>query len=321
MLYNVKEDHYMAYISGTCKDGVELQTKIKDALTTNGWTNLKDTGQPTPTSVREMIFQSPDLSVCIGFQSLSVISGNISNYLNLRLNTFDSYQPALAFYSQTGSNINTSNAMPAPLLYTSWSPTKYWIFINERRVIIQIETEVAYAVAYLGKFLPHGSPEQYAKPFFTGGTCANSATGNLITSNNNSATFLEPEVASVVSGGSQSTFSYSTQIKDHLNAWNITRWAVGGSAAINLCTVFPFSDCFYLNSPDDGVVNAYPVSLISGNYTLGILDGIFATETSYVSPESPVFIKNKDGVDEEYLAFPCFNKTKGYKTYHLIRKI
>lgn len=312
----------MAYISGTCKDGVELQTKIKDALTTNGWTNLKDTGQPTPTSVREMIFQSPDLSVCIGFQSLSVISGNISNYLNLRLNTFDSYQPALEFYSQTGSNINTSNAKPAPLLYTSWSPTKYWIFINERRVIIQIETEVAYAVAYLGKFLPHGSPEQYAKPFFTGGTCANSATGNLIKSDNNSATFLEPEAASVsTSGSSIYQLCYAGQMKDHLNNWNVMRWAVGGSDATNICTVFPFGDCFYLNSPDDGVVNAYPVSLISGNYTLGILDGIFATETSYVSPESPVFIKNKDGVDEEYLAFPCFNKRKDYKTYHLIRKI
>lgn len=296
----------MAYTTGTCADGYELQTKIKDYLTTNSWTNLKDTGAGPS---REMLFQNPDASVCIGFQS--VLNAGIEtrqNYFNLLLNVFDSYNASLTFYNQSGSVINTSTSSPAPLLTVSFEPMKYWFILNERRLIIVTYAEQTYCVAYLGKFIPHGSPEQYTKPFFLGGT------GYLATTSmkNTSAyfrNFFEPDHNSNRS-------NFMLQVKDHKNTWNVGKWIKSFFNTV----IYPTPYVFYWYDVENKIIKAHPAQLISGEYTLGILDGFYATERFGLSAESTVVIKNELGVDETYIAFPNTNASNStYKTYYLIK--
>lgn len=293
----------MAFTSGSCANGQELQTKIKDYLTTNGWTSLKDTGLVG--NSREMLFANPDATVNIGFLSTQNTS-ILSYYLNIQLNVFDSYNSSLTFYNQSGSLTSTTNY---PLITSSFEPTKYWFFLNNRRIIIVTYAEESYSVAYLGKFIPHGSPEQYAKPFFCGGT------GYRLTDNLRSAGVFSQyrnfyELCNAVAASTQ------FQVKNHLNTWKISTWR----SSNYITGLYPTPYSYYYYNVTNNVIKAQPVAVIDGEYTLGILDGFYSVERIGLSAESTVVIKNELGVDENYIAFPNSNKgDSNYKTYYLIK--
>lgn len=292
----------MAFTSGSCADGQELQTKIKDYLTTNGWSNLKDTGLVG--NNREMLFSNPDTTVNIGMLSTQRISFN--GYLNIQLNVFDSYNSAATFYNQNGSLLTTTNY---PMLTCSFEPTKYWFFLNDRRMIIVTYAEETYCVAYLGKFIPHGSPEQYAKPFFCGGT------GYRLTDDLRASGIYSQfrNFNELCNANYEST---QFQVKNHLNDWKISKWI----SSNYITCLYPSPYSFYYYNVTNNIIKAHPVQVIDGEYSLGVLDGFYGTERIGLSAESTVIIENELGIDENYIAFPNSNKgNSNYKSYYLIK--
>lgn len=72
---------------------------------------------------------------------------------------FKAYNPALDELAQPGysgiSYLPISNA-----------PMPYWFVANEQRLIIVAKVSTTYPAAYIGKFLPYGTPGEYGLPYY-----------------------------------------------------------------------------------------------------------------------------------------------------------
>lgn len=293
----------MAFKTGNVNSFQDLLTEIKSFALDSGWALVKDDGGSI--SGREIMFKNIDSTVFVGFKTYFLNTG-FTRYNNLLLNVFDAYNSSLGFYAQSGSNINTSSAAPAPILTLSDNPMKYWFFFNDRRLIIVVYAEQKYVVSYLGKFLPFAAPSQYTKPFLCGGTGL-TQTDNLTSKSMNFANMFEYLTTNT---GTLQT-SYMMQVKDHTNTWNIQRWATNAF----FTSIQPSPYTFHTNVPDDLVINAWPKQIYNNEYCLGEVDGIYETERFNINAEDTVTIESV-----EYIAFPHVGNNTNYKSYFLVKK-
>ena len=291
----------MAYNFGNVSNFNELLTNLTTFLTTNSWISLKDSGVDND---HEIFFHNPDQDVVIGFKEYRNNSG-VTPYNNLRLNVCNSYNSTLDFYSQDGSCIDTSASQPAPILTLAKSEMKYWFFVNNRRLIIVVYAEETYSVAYLGKFLPNGTPTQYPRPYLCGGS-GYLRNGNLSSNSVYFMNFME-------SYNNNSQTNHMCHFKDHLSNWQRMRWS-GSSSTTRQHTLFPDPYSFYYSMQDDDVVCAYPIQIFSNEYMLGEVDGIYQTDRFSVNSEN---IATIDGQD--YIAFPHIMRTNDFKSFYLIK--
>lgn len=278
----------MAFISGDVIGFDNFTTIIKNALTSNGWTNLKD----GITGTRELFFQNQAQSVIIGFkQSMSGFS-----YANLLLNVCDTYISGSTFFAQAGSvNTTTSNTV----LAVSDNYIKYWINVNDRRIIIACYTDQTYTVAYLGLYLPNGSTTVIPKPYFCGGTgSSTSASTSGLKSPDNASVTNFFEYAN--NAHSDNTINRQCQFKNNLNEWVYTGQGYSGSSVAQ-GTIFPPPYAFYYQRSQGVIIPTYNYTLYHGEYILGYLDGLVAIEdNNKYWPETSF----KDLSNIEYICLP-----------------
>lgn len=274
----------MAYQTGSVTNLTNFIDTLKTFLTTNGWTNLKDSGTP-----RELFFRNIDSDVVIGFK----VNTNNTTYFNLLLNICNSYNAANSFYSQVGSinhypdnSVSTNDI--APILTLHDNAINYWFFLNNRRLIVVAKASTSYVSLYLGKFLAYGSNGQYPKPFFAG---ANGYDINQLLSDTDAK---------------NEAFMYqrSTKIKglsvlkDENSNWiKIINSSAVGSVGYGM--IYPTNILqSKLAKNTDNTYNLIPTILFNDTSAAGELDGVNIISGIGLSPENTLTINT-----EEYVIF------------------
>lgn len=156
----------IGFVDNTGSEGIahkQMLLKIKTLCEANGWTTLR---YDNASAIRELILHSTGLSgtedIFIGFRSYENVS---ADYYNLSVAGFTGYVAGNVFTAQPG-------------YYESGVPAHnnridYWIAVNAQRVALAMKVGTpVYESAYVGKFLPYGTPSQYPYPLAVGGMLA-----------------------------------------------------------------------------------------------------------------------------------------------------
>jgi hypothetical protein len=154
----------IGFVDNTGSEGVahwQFLLKIKALAEANGWTTLRYLN-PTPytdvSMVRELILQGVGLSesdqIFIGFRAYQ---SQTADYYNMSVAAFTGYVAANPFTSQPGFMESGFCAHNQRI--------DYWLVANAQRVALAIKVGAgSYQTAYVGKFLPYGTPSQYPYP-------------------------------------------------------------------------------------------------------------------------------------------------------------
>lgn len=174
----------MSTQTGTATSYLDLLNKLRTFLTTDAtlvaagqnWTELATnstpySGQPgaSDTVDFETYLKAPGLSgtesIYINIRAFHLTA---SDYYNWEMRGAQGYNSAQSFIAQPGVCAGT-------FMYLWNSSIPYWFIANGQRVIIIAKVSTVYEMAYLGKFLPFGSPGQYPYPVAVGGCGYSSA--------------------------------------------------------------------------------------------------------------------------------------------------
>lgn len=160
----------IGYVDNTGTEGIahwQMLLKIKTLAEANGWTSLRylNPGPYTDSTVkRELILQGVGLGgtdqIFIGFRAYQ---NSTADYYNLSVAGFTGYVAGNTFTQQPGyreSGICAHNLR-----------IDYWLSVNAQRIAMALKVGTpVYELAYVGKFLPYGTPGQYPYPLAVIGT-------------------------------------------------------------------------------------------------------------------------------------------------------
>lgn len=274
----------MAFQTGSVTNLNDFINTLKTFLTTNSWTNVKDSGSP-----RELLFKNIDNDIVIGFK----LNTDNLTYFNLLLNICNSYNAGNSFYSQVGSinhypdnSVNTNDIAPVVTLHDN--AINYWFFVNDRRLIVVAKCSTSYISFYLGKFLAYGSNGQYPKPYFAG---ANGFEVNQLLSD----TDVKNEAFIYQRSGKTKGVSV---IKDENANWiKINNSSVNGTTGLGMIYPSNIQQTKLFKNSDDSY-NLIPNILFNDTSAAGELDGVYVISGSGLSPENTLTI-----AAQEYVIF------------------
>ena len=255
----------MASFTGTADNYLDLMTALRDAITTTSptisWTAVRDTstspvGANSPNTT-EMIFRgdaanggSPSRFLYWGIQSYEDPGAGIYGFAVRGFTGFQDGSPvgSVAFEDQP----DASKAAYVPLQNTTMT---YWIFANERRVIMVVKTGTSYQWMHAGFLDTFATETEYPYPLMIAG----SSHVNTVTFSSNSidySAFIDP-------GGDNSEnpiVGLSTMYMRFTDGswYPIKNFYKSGSTAANRTdrNVWPLSGYNNADWPTDGVVNA-----------------------------------------------------------------
>lgn len=275
----------MAFTTGSVTTFTGFVDALKTYLTSNGWTNLKDSGTP-----RELFFRNTANDTIIGFK---VNTDNL-NYYNLLMNMSDTYDASKTFYQQLNSIPNTpdnivTTGYVAPLVTLHNNAINYWFFLNDRRLIFVAKCGTSYVSGYIGRFTAYGTPAQYPQPFFCGGN-ATSVTQRLSVTTDSNSAFI------------YNTSGYRSVMKNPNNDWLSINF--GASTASIYPTKYGTS---LLGRNSDNTYTAFPCLLFNDISAAGELENVFCISGVGASPENIITIAGA-----EYVVFNnIFRTTTG----------
>lgn len=133
---------------------------IRDFASANGWAVLR---YDTSIANRELILKGSGLSgaeeIFVGFRTYQD-AGN--DYYNLVAAVFTGYVAGNTFDTQPGAGLS---GVPAHN-----NRIDYWLSVNKQRIALAMKVGTpVYMSAYVGKFLPYGTPGQYPYPVICAG--------------------------------------------------------------------------------------------------------------------------------------------------------
>lgn len=173
----------MAYSTGTATNQNDLMDRLKTFLTTAGptgpgWTALKDTtvaASPADGANRYILFDAPgggsdNIYVGIELNMARAFSANLFEFYRpfFRLQGYTGHNAGLAFDDQPGA-IPTYNNVPTFAVEHDRA-LPYHFIANGRRCIIAVQTGRKWSTAYLGWYLPFGTPAQVPYPMMIAGS-------------------------------------------------------------------------------------------------------------------------------------------------------
>lgn len=129
---------------------------VKDLAVLNGWTVLRyDTSNPAS---HELILQGEGLSGTEEiFVGIRTYENTTADYYNLAVAVFTGYVAGNAWAAQPGF---IESGVPAHN-----QRIDYWLAINAQRIAFALKVGTpVYESAYIGKFLPYATPQQYPYP-------------------------------------------------------------------------------------------------------------------------------------------------------------
>lgn len=174
----------MAVSTGFASSAIDFLGKLKafvcDNMTPSGdrWTNRRYT---TTAGIEELIISNDGYSgtdqIYVG---LKAYSDSVNDNFGLVLNGFTGFNNSLQFFEQPGA-MSVTECVPAmPLLSSNpvnANAIKYWIMADAAHIKIVCRTGTVYHQAYLGFYLPYGTPPTYPYPLCVGGSGVCDSTG------------------------------------------------------------------------------------------------------------------------------------------------
>jgi hypothetical protein len=247
----------------------------------SAWTELKyssasyASGQDTVDA--ETYLKAPGLS---GTESIYIniraFHYTASDYYNWEMRAAQGFNSSAIFTAQPGIS-------PQTYVYLWNQSIPYWFIANGQRAIIVAKVSTVYEMAYLGKFLPYGTPGQYPYPVAVGG--CGYANGDLRFSDTSwsHVAFFDPSGLFVC---------------DPANAWQqFQDWNTGGSLNPSPNNVIWPYVYYGGNRPNwmsanlDGGYTIFPLRLQQSSPSLNILgelDGVGFVTGNANSSESTV---------------------------------
>ena len=279
----------MSTQTGTATSYLDLLNKLRTFLTTDAtltaagqnWTELATnstsytTGQDTVDF--ETYLKAPGLS---GTEAIYInirAFHNVANdYYNFEMRGAQGYNAANQFIAQPGIS-------PSAYLYLWNQSIPYWFIANGQRVIVIAKVSTVYEIAYLGKFLPYGTPGQYPYPVAIGGCGYSNGDLRFSDTSYSHLAFFDPN---------------GLHICDPANAWqtfqNISTGGQVNPSPNN--TIWPF--VYYTNlRPNwisanlDGTYTVFPLRLEQSSPSFNILgefDGVGFVTGNANSSESTI---------------------------------
>jgi hypothetical protein len=172
----------MSYTSGTATDYHDLLNTMRTWLTgTCGWTQLKWTAPASLTDTAELWLEAPGAGagkrVYVGFRSINVAADGMYSWETVGATA---YSTSFAFDGQAGESGST--------FFNLWQNSiDYWMYANDRRVIVVAKVSSYYMSMYAGFFLPFATPDEFTQPLYIG---ASSATLLLYSSSNSGSRMM-----------------------------------------------------------------------------------------------------------------------------------
>ncbi|HNC58875.1 MAG TPA: hypothetical protein PLP33_25850 [Leptospiraceae bacterium] len=174
----------MAFTQGWAESHIDFLNKLKtfvcDTMTPSGdrWISQRYT---TTSGSEELIVRGKGYSgtdqIYIG---LKAYSDSVNDNFALIVNGFTGFNNSLGFYEQPGA-MTISECVPVlPLLSSNpvnANAIKYWIMADAAHIKIICRTGTVYHQAYLGFYLPYGTPPTYPYPLIAGGSGVCDSTG------------------------------------------------------------------------------------------------------------------------------------------------
>lgn len=151
----------MAYTSGTATNYHNLMDVLKTYLVSQGWTVLSYTLGTTLTDSSELHIQFPGVNTFNGVLNIRTEFNTGSGFYGWESSVSKSYNPSFVW----GSQVDES-----PSVFTNmWDQSiGYWMYVNDRRVILSLKVSSVYASAFWGMFLPFATPDEYNYPYYIG---------------------------------------------------------------------------------------------------------------------------------------------------------
>ena len=165
----------MSTSTGTATSYLDLLNKLRTFLTTDAtltaagqnWTELKTNSTPYTSGQDTVDFETylkaPGLS---GTESIYIniraFHFTASDYYNWEMRAAQGFNTSQSFIAQPGIS-------PSTYMYMWNQSIPYWFIANGQRVIVIAKISTVYEMAYMGKFLPYGTPGQYPYPVCVGG--------------------------------------------------------------------------------------------------------------------------------------------------------
>jgi hypothetical protein len=308
----------MSVKTGTATDYLNLLSLLRTFLTTDAtlvglgqnWTELATNATPyshvdngqTNTIDFETYLMAPGLS---GTEQIYVNIGAFHNpssgIYNWRLRGAVGYLSANTWFNQPG-------ASPDAFTYLWNASIPYWFIANGQRVIVVAQVSAEYESAYLGKFLPDGTPGQYPYPLFIGGSGGNATPlGGSQGFDAGAANRAHSDVSNFHGAFFDPACAFHCDIAGAWQVWN--HWNSGTDAHGNNTTnqINPYADdgnsgtgqtttpggMQWLTTNLDGSYPLIPVRLeqiAPSINVLGTLDGVFATTGDGNSPGSTLTV-------------------------------
>ncbi|MBS0599534.1 MAG: hypothetical protein JSR92_19930 [Proteobacteria bacterium] len=158
--------HAIGFVDNTGSEGLahwQMLATLKTLGEANGWTTLRYT-TPTDGSPRELILRGVGLSgteqIFIGFRTYHSVT---SDYYNMTVASFDGYVAASPFVNQPGYQ--------EAGLCAHNHRIDYWVAVNAQRFAFALKVGTpVYEMAYVGKYFPYATPNQYPYPMAVCGT-------------------------------------------------------------------------------------------------------------------------------------------------------
>lgn len=286
----------MSTLTGTATSYLDLLSRLRTFLTTDAtltaagqnWTELKTNSTPyqqgtnngvstTDTVDFESYLKAPGLS---GTESIYIniraFHYTASDYYNWELRGAQGFNTSNSFIAQPGIS-------PSAYIYLWNQSIPFWFIANGQRVIVIAKVSTVYEIAYLGKFLPYGTPGQYPYPVAVGGCGYSNGDLRFSDTSWSHLAFFDPN---------------GFHICDPANAWQtFQNYNTGGSVnpTPNNC-VWPYVN-YSNNRPNwmsanlDGSYSVFPLRLQQNSPSinlLGELDGVAFVTGNANSSESTI---------------------------------
>lgn len=276
----------MAFFNGSALDRFHLLSIISERTSASGWTIEKDTAQQEG---GELVLGIPNGGF-VGIKEKSYEAGDLYQFI---LQGFSEYDPTKAFNSQP-TRIPTSTTHGVAITLRNCG-LRYWMDINDRRIIIIVKNGVNYESAYLGQLKSIASSTEYPLPLFISGTLRANESGN-----NSKITTTSGQIKN--HWADESTQHTSALMDQDSNAYVLNpsnEWEIliSGSSANNPFIYPKPEETKLLGRNFDGklpLFEKFVVSAIdrSSGYGVGsvygYLDGVFATSSEGVAAEDTI---------------------------------
>lgn len=153
------------FTTGTAVGHIDLLEKVRAYLVDEvGWTELSYDGTPSPSPG-----DSTD-NVSLSLRAPATITGqefflNVYTEYDLTDGAYGWRMSAATDWEDGVADATQEMASPFSYFNTWQNSMDYWIYANERRVIVIAKVNTSYISMYAGLFLPFAQPNEYLKPF------------------------------------------------------------------------------------------------------------------------------------------------------------